>query len=313
MGSPITAPQGCTIAIATFDGSRQPMPLSTEVLFTVMDGNQKQVFRDFRPSQLVLTGLPHFDNFGDRYTVVAFAKGHEQAGFTPVNVAPNIVARVDLMLLGKSAGYNFSGATWEIVQAKRPVLAQVLAADAESPGAARDRYRELLENKSAAAAGLLNITTAMEQIHLPKGSPLDYFQHLIWDETMKQDRFFGFASLDLLDQVRTAAQQGLFAPEPGSAVFHPGATASFKQVQFGEANVQLTFHEEDKRTINGVDCVKVEPDIDYFKDIGAHSLLEVIPNTISHGLTDPRQVYVLRWIAGRRAGIPEFDPLYTIV
>jgi hypothetical protein len=23
-------------------------------------------------------------------------------------------------------------------------------------------------------------------------------------------------------------------------------------------------------------------------------------------------VYVLRWIAGRHAGVPEFDPLYTI-
>jgi hypothetical protein len=59
--------------------------------------------------------------------------------------------------------------------------------------------------------------------------------------------------------------------------------------------------------------VKVEPDIDYYKDLGAHALLEVVPNKLSGGLTDPRQVYVLRWIAGRRAGVPEFDPLYTIV
>jgi hypothetical protein len=29
-------------------------------------------------------------------------------------------------------------------------------------------------------------------------------------------------------------------------------------------------------------------------------------------LTDPAMVYVLRWIAGRTAGIPEFAPLYTI-
>jgi hypothetical protein len=62
----------------------------------------------------------------------------------------------------------------------------------------------------------------------------------------------------------------------------------------------------------------MEPDIDYFKDIGAHALLEVVPNTVGKlagqsGLTDPKQVYVLRWIAGRRAGVPEFNPLYTIV
>ena len=29
-------------------------------------------------------------------------------------------------------------------------------------------------------------------------------------------------------------------------------------------------------------------------------------------LATPEVVYVLRWIAGTRAGVPEFDPLYTI-
>ncbi len=59
-------------------------------------------------------------------------------------------------------------------------------------------------------------------------------------------------------------------------------------------------------------CVEVEPDIDYFKDLAAHAVLEVIPNSITPGLTDPEKVYVLRWIAGRRAGVPQFVPPYTI-
>ena len=42
-------------------------------------------------------------------------------------------------------------------------------------------------------------------------------------------------------------------------------------------------------------------------------LLEVLPNSIGGGLSNPRQVYVLRWIAGRHAGVPEFDPPYVIV
>jgi hypothetical protein len=46
--------------------------------------------------------------------------------------------------------------------------------------------------------------------------------------------------------------------------------------------------------------------------LGAQTLLEVIPNSITHGLTDPKEVYVLRWIAGRQAGVPEFAPPYTI-
>ena len=44
----------------------------------------------------------------------------------------------------------------------------------------------------------------------------------------------------------------------------------------------------------------------------AHTLLEVITNSITHGLTDPKKVYVLRWIAGCHAGVPEFAPPYTI-
>jgi hypothetical protein len=38
--------------------------------------------------------------------------------------------------------------------------------------------------------------------------------------------------------------------------------SSFKHVQFSEANVQLTLHEKDTKKIDGVDCIKVEPDID---------------------------------------------------
>jgi len=56
----------------------------------------------------------------------------------------------------------------------------------------------------------------------------------------------------------------------------------------------------------------VEPDIDYYKDLAAHALLEVIANALTGSLTDPKNVYVLRWIAGRRAGVPEFNPPYTI-
>ena len=56
----------------------------------------------------------------------------------------------------------------------------------------------------------------------------------------------------------------------------------------------------------------IEPDIDYYKDLMAHALLEVVTNKIGNSLTDPRQVYVLRWIAGRHAGVPNFEPPYTI-
>jgi hypothetical protein len=156
----------------------------------------------------------------------------------------------------------------------------------------------------------------MSQIHLPVGTPLDYIEQLVWDKSQlqdpKQDRFFAWADAKLIDQVAQAAGQGQFAPEVGTAFFHPGATRSWKQIQFGEANVQLTFHENQRQTINGIDCVVLEPDIDYYKDLGAHALLEVIHNSVTKTLTDPRVVYVLRWIAGRHAGVPNFDPPYIL-
>jgi hypothetical protein len=153
----------------------------------------------------------------------------------------------------------------------------------------------------------------MKEIRLPVGNPLDYLRQLKWDDSFAQDRFFAYCHPKLLEQVRIAAAQGEFAPETDSAFFHPGATASWKQIQFGEANVQLTFHESDTKVIGGLQCIAVEPDIDYFKDLGAHALLEVFPNAFTHGLTNPEEVYVLRWIAGRHAGVAEFNPPYTIV
>jgi len=33
---------------------------------------------------------------------------------------------------------------------------------------------------------------------------------------------------------------------------------------------------------------------------------------LTHSLTDPVEVYVLRWIAGQHAGVPQFEPLFTL-
>jgi hypothetical protein len=314
MAFPSPAPKTSTITINVFDGTRQPIAAG-DILYTVIDGNQHQVFRDnVKSASFALDNLPYFDNFGDNYTVIAYADGYEQAGFVPVKVAPNAPATIDLMLLNKNAGFNFAGAQWQDIQDKRPALARILSADLASPNDAHDRYQNLLETEPVAAC-LLNITTAMQAIQFPVGTPLDYVKYLVWNDPnfpLKQDRFYAWADRKIVDQTKLAAQHGEFAPEPGFAFFHSGATSSFKQIQFGEANVQLTFHENNTRSIDGVDCIIIEPDIDYYKDLGAHALLEVIPNGLTGQLTDPRQVYVLRWIAGRHAGVPEFDPLYTI-
>jgi hypothetical protein len=214
------------------------------------------------------------------------------------------------MLLPKNGTFHFAEARWRDLVAQKPSVAQIFAASV--PGDPNDAYASLMEAHPDRLAGLLNITTAMQQISLPQKSPLDYFKS--FDLTaLAPDRMFGYADATLVDQVRLAAQHGEFDLQPAiDLTLHGDATSSFKQHQFGEANVQITFHERNRRTIDGIDCVYVEPDMDYFKDPAAHLLLEVIPNGLTGNVSNPRVVYVLRWIAGRHAGIPEFDPLYTI-
>jgi hypothetical protein len=48
------------------------------------------------------------------------------------------------------------------------------------------------------------------------------------------------------------------------------------------------------------------------QDLLSHGLLEMIPNALSHGLTEPTVAYALRWMAGKRAGLSPFNPLYTV-
>jgi hypothetical protein len=297
-----------TLEINVFDGTRQLLAPGTSVLCRVIDGNQKQVLvQQKKASSLILTGLHFFDNFGDNYTAIVFADGYHQAGFTPLKLSPALATTADLMLIPKKSRFDFAAAGWEVIKTTLPFLSSGID---ETGG--KTRYEDLMEHNPKSLAALLNITTAMRQINLPHGTPLDYLRQIKWDDGLAQDRFFAYCDPKLIDEVKAAAAQGFFAPEIGPGFFHPGATASWKQVQFGEANVQLTFHEDDKKTIDGTLCICVEPDIDYYKELGAHALLEVIPNALTRGLTNPEMVYVLRWIAGRHAGVPEFDPPYTI-
>lgn len=311
MASVKSGPTASSLMVNVFDGTRQLIKTPIDLLIRLIDGNQKQIITmTAKKASVLFKKLPFYDNYGDNYTVVVSADGYLQAGFTPVKLSKGTVQHIDLMLIPSDGSFNFSQARWETLRATRPILFSLLS---RGIGNAKERYGQLMEDQPETLAGLLNITTAMADIDLPTGNPLIYLKELLWEDSMKQDRFLAWTNKSLLDQVKRAAAEGIFAPEFGTSLFHPGATCSYKQVQFGEANVQLTFHEGDTKTIDGIDCIKVEQDIDYYRDPAAHALLEIVPNKILNRLTDPRQVYVLRWIAGRHAGVPEFDPPYVIV
>lgn len=309
------------LLVNVFDGSRQPLVTDKKLLIRVIDGNHKELRADFHSGPFVkYDDLPVFNNFGDDYTVIVSADGYLQAGFVPIHIKSGLLQTVNLMLLPRDSAFNFADARWPAISTGFPKLFQLLSADLEDKKAAQDRYEAMIESpeKQPVLACLMNLATAMATIQLPTGNALDYFRRIIWDDSMQQDRFYAWADKSLLDQTILAAQHGQFTRELGFQFFHKNATDSYKQIQFGEANVQLTFHANDAPPPDLPGCMKIEPDIDFYKDIGSHALLEVAPNKIEKlvgqsGLTDPKTVYVLRWIAGLHAGVPEFNPLYRIV
>jgi hypothetical protein len=310
-----------SILVNVFDGTRQSLVTDKNLLIRVIDGNHNEVSSDFHNGPSVrFDNLTVFDNFGDDYTVIVSADGYQQAGFTPIRVQRGAAHVIDLMLIPRDATFNFALGRWATIQQTFPKLVQLLSSDLADTQASQNRYEAMIETpeRQPVLACLLNLTTALAAIDLPSEKALDYFQRLIWDDTMKPDRFFAWADKTLLDQTIQAGQDGHFKREVGFEFFHKNATNSYKQLQFGEANVQLTFHANDTPPDDLPNSMKIEPDIDYYKDLGAHALLEVVPNALEKlagqtGLTDPKAVYVLRWIAGRHAGVPEFNPPYTII
>ena len=297
------------LILRIFDGTRNLFAAPAKFLITITDGNQKQLVRDYFNAPTQAFDLPFYDNFGDLYSVVVWADGYRQVGFAPVKLSDSTPTTLDLMLVANDPGFSFVNARWDAVFQKFPFL----GGDTDAP-TAQARYENLLDRHEPVIACFLNLVEAMSQILLADGTPLPYIKQMRWDMAPQQDRFFAYCDAELVDQVRDAANHGLFAQESAASVFHPGATNSWKQIQFGEANVQLTFHENapDSKVINGVKCVTLEPDIDYYRDLGAHTIFEVIPNGLTHSLTDPIEVYVLRWVAGQHAGVPQFAPLYTL-
>ncbi|RZU41818.1 hypothetical protein [Edaphobacter modestus] len=297
------------LRLRIFDGSRQLFSAPKKFLVRIVDGNQKQhIWAEYASNDITFS-LPFFDNLGDNYSVLVSTDGYKQAGIFPVKLSNAYVRTLDVMLVSTTPGFSFVNARWETVRSKYPFL----ASDVEN-AAGKARYETLLDTSERSLACFLNLAAAMEEIPLSQGTPLSYIKQLRWDQDFKpaQDRFFSWCDRQLIDQVRIGTSMGQFCEEPAPGLLHPGATHSWKQERFGEANVQLTFHEGDVQVIGGTECVTLEVDIDYYRDPLAHAILEVVPNGLTHALTDPVEVYVLRWMAGQMAGVPEFAPLYTV-
>ncbi len=318
----------CAIVVNLHDGSRQPIRPSVHPLLTLRDGALRtRAWRLLEGDAVRFDNVPVLGNLGDQYTVFVSARRHRDAGFFPIHITAGGTHEVNLMLLHRDAVPRFREARWDILADSAPDLFRLLTA--ENSALARQQYEELLEHFPSCLACLLNITTAIGRLPLPDNERLlPLFRRIdlrrVEDARIAtgvhQDRFFAYAEKTLKEIVGSHAGRGDTAGifEPADASLHPGADVSWKEARFGEANLQFTFHSSDTCTIDGKECIKVEMDMDYYRDGGSHFFLEVVPNTLSplFGVphrTDPAQVYALRWMAARNAAEPEtFDPPYTL-
>lgn len=305
-------PDGSSKAtIVLYDGAGQQMTQALDVLLDVRNNfdAEKSVWVKGPVIQL---DLEFHDGPGDNYVVNVWAKGYRGTGDF-VKADPMVHAVLKLLMIPVPTKVMFRG--WDELKAKYPKAAGLLGLGVNGDAAAQQRYLDLEKSKPASLACFLNLTAAMNELVVGgQKTPLDYLKEIIWDNTFAQDRFFGYVDKALIPAVVAAAQDGEFAEEKDPGLLHPGATTSYKQTQYDYSNVQLTFHENppDRKVIGGVECVKFEPDMDLYKDQLNHGLLEVLPNLLTHGLTDPIDIFSLRWLDSADAGEAPFDPGYTL-
>jgi hypothetical protein len=274
------------LRVRLFDGARQPLA-GLDALITIFAG-QRQLYRDFQRAPEVEFSFdkPH------TLRVLAHVKHYRDSGFAPVPLTANAESALELMLLPRGGGFHFAQARWPKLKAEwRAFLGP------------RASYEDTLESRPVAMATMLNIFAATENLGL-----LSQFRSIEWN-TIRNDRFFCWADRALVDFLTSHPKRFRRSP----AASHPGATRTFKQTDFNEANIQYSLHENAPAPAGLDGAVRVECDMDYYKDQGAHFLLEVLPNRLTGTRTNPAIVYMLRWMAGRRAGDAEFAPPYVVI
>lgn len=292
--------------LSIFDGDLQPF--RGPVSLRVHNGQEIPPVEYDVSGPDVRINVPFHDGPGDFYAVSVSSPGYRDGGCF-FKADPKVWAEPKILLLKDNPTPQFL--PWSIFKATYSVAATFLETGGDEPST-QAHYEQVGRERPNALASLLNLTQAMAEIDLSGRSPLSYFKAICWDSTMAQDRFYGYVDPALIPAVRTAAEKGEFSEEKNCAAFHQGATCSWKQIAFPVANVQLTFHEHDTQVINGLTCVKIEPDIDLYKELLAHGFGEVFPNLLTHSLTNPFAVFSLRWTTAQDDGGPAFNPGYEL-
>jgi len=247
------------------------------------------------------------DRNGETFTIRASAPGFKSSKLEHIRVAESGTT-VYLMLVAKHARLDMSDVTFEKLPQTDPELYERIICQSLAPNACQAFYEDLLRHRRDKLAALIDIAEALQGIKIGGRTAFSYYQAVDFDNSLARDRFFGYIDKAVVTQLKAATAAGPCGIQNGDTCFtrqkffrllHHNATSSFKEIDLDRANVQITFDEKDIRTINGVECVKVETDIDYYRGF-AHVFKEVLPNLLLHRKSDPKQVFYLRWMATRQ-------------
>ena len=225
------------------------------------------------------------------HSVVVICDGHRDAGYLFQGDEPP--RELSLMLIHKDEEFTFAPDLWTTLRGKRPSYSAL---------------PEHVTGDRTALACLLNLLEAIQW--LPNGAEVvDALQEIT---EVRRDRAFFRARKSLIEALQDSK---VFEKAPYK--HHPGADMGFKEYgRFGEANLNFSVQTRP-------DDVVAEVDLDYYDDKLAHVALEVLPNKLTGGHTNPARTYAMRWMAIRNyqgkladAVDPheprEFDPLFTV-
>ena len=109
------------LQLRIFDGSRQLFS-ARHISHKITGGNQTQLIRNYYRHNDITFDPPFYDNLGDNYTVVVYANGYQQAGYSPVALSETLLKILDIMLIPKDPGFNFAKASWDVTKFTYPFL-----------------------------------------------------------------------------------------------------------------------------------------------------------------------------------------------
>jgi hypothetical protein len=296
------------LALNFFNGSRDPLE-NKRITISVIDGRGKFLGTQQTDTSTITLALPQTGDFiTDQYTVNASTKSYRDAGYIGFRPGNNANGSLSLMLVERDA---------RVVFRKPQDWPAAWAAVSNRIGTA---FTDFAEKSNMSAACLLNLLEAIRL--LPGGDQLltDVAFHLpltVATEQSRDKREAGIlqdrALLFVDPRVKTAvdAMKGHELEDaPGSAHGKPKPgelSSSLKENRFPEANLQFTFFEN-----AAAGKVYADIDMDYFRDKFSHGIFEFFPNTFFGSRTDPRKIYVLRWMASKNEQKPDFEPPYVL-